>query len=161
MVLALVFASAGETSAPVKRTSADKLEREVWPFAPMPFLTDAEVRFFKIIKAAMPECHLFAQVQLSQLLQITDLDDEKFWLNRISRMSVDFVLVLADCQTVVALIELDDWTHEREDRIQADNKKDKAIWSAGLLLHRYQVEAMPSPELLRQDVITAWQGRQG
>jgi len=47
----------------------------VWPFAPMPFMTDSEVRFFALLQEAMPEHFIFAQVQLSRLIQSTDAQD--------------------------------------------------------------------------------------
>ena len=91
-------------------------ELEVWPFAPMPFMTDSEVRFFARLQEALPEHFIFAQVQLSRLVQCTDQADQKFWFNRISRMSADYVVVHRDAQRILAVIELDDWTHDRPDR---------------------------------------------
>ncbi|MGB2139680.1 MAG: hypothetical protein ACPHVZ_04890, partial [Psychrobacter sp.] len=34
----------------------------IWPFAPMPIMTDTEVIFFNKLKNALPEYHIFVQV---------------------------------------------------------------------------------------------------
>ena len=125
----------------------------VWPFEPMPFMTDSEVRFFALLQEAMPEHFIFAQVQLSRLVQATDPQDAAFWFNRICRMSADYVLVDRDAQTVIAVIELDDWTHDKPERKRADQKKTKAIESAGLPLIRFDGRRMPSATQIRHEII--------
>lgn len=125
----------------------------VWPFEQMPFMTDSEVRFFALLQEAMPEHFIFAQVQLSRLIQATDPQDAAFWFNRICRMSADYVLVDRDAQTVIAVIELDDWTHDKPERKRADQKKTKAIESAGLPLIRFDGRRMPSATQLRHEII--------
>jgi hypothetical protein len=155
VVVAVVFAARRRpsqtpiVSTPTKTVRGDELA--VWPFVPMPFMTDSEVRFFVRLQEAMPDCLIFAQVQLSRLVKCPDEAEEKFWFNRISRMSADYVLVHPNAQQVLAVIELDDWTHDRPDRRRADAKKDKAIRSAGLAMIRFDGRKMPDvPELRRQ-----------
>ena len=125
----------------------------VWPFEPMLFMTNSEVRFFARLQEAMPEHFIFAQVQLSRLIQSTDLDDAAFWFNRICRMSADYVLVDRNAQTIIAVIELDDWTHDKPERQRADQKKTKAIESAGLPLIRFDGRRMPDSKQLRQEIL--------
>ena len=43
-------------------------ELAIWPFAPMPIMTDTEVIFFNKLKNALPEYHIFVQVQLSRII---------------------------------------------------------------------------------------------
>ncbi|MEY2863148.1 MAG: hypothetical protein RLY58_855 [Pseudomonadota bacterium] len=160
VVIAFVFAGRRHSVAkppqqpqyesPAKPVRGDELA--VWPFAPMPFMTDSEVRFFVRLQEAMPDCLIFAQVQLSRLVQCTDDAEEKFWFNRISRMSADYVLVHPNAQQVLAVIELDDWTHDRPDRKRADAKKDKAIRSAGLAMIRFDGRKMPNVSELQQQI---------
>jgi very-short-patch-repair endonuclease len=71
------------------------------------------------------------------------------WNNRINRMSLDFVVCLKD-STIAAVIELDDKTHEKASRIEADAKKDRALSSAGVALIRWQVGALPDEAAIRQ-----------
>lgn len=151
VVIAALLSRFGQpppTPAPVR---GDELD--VWPFAPMPFMTDSEVRFFARLQDALPEYFIFAQVQLSRLIACNDAEDQKFWLNRINRMSADYVIVAEDAQTVLAVVELDDWSHDRPDRVRADHKKDKALKSAGLPVVRVDGRKMPEVRELRALVL--------
>ena len=69
------------------------------------------------------------------------------WLNRINRMSFDFVVCLKD-STVMAAIELDDRSHE-SDRVEADVKKSRAASSAGIRLVRWNVKGLPDSDDIR------------
>ena len=57
----------------------------IWPFAPMPIMTDTEVIFFNKLKNALPEYHIFVQVQLSQIIEANneETSERRFWFNRI------------------------------------------------------------------------------
>lgn len=127
----------------------------VWPFEPMQLMTDSEVLFYKKLKMALPEFHLFGQVQLSRMIEPTEevASERQFWFNRVCRQSVDFVLVDEDLQTVLAAIELDDWTHESKTRQKQDAKKDKALASAGIPIIRFHAEKMPSVQIIRHEVL--------
>jgi very-short-patch-repair endonuclease len=85
---------------------------------------------------------VLAQVQLSQLLGVKKGHNFQSWHNRINRMSVDFVVCNKD-SNIVAVIELDNATHQRKDRQAADAKKDKALASAGVRIIRWQVMSIP------------------
>ncbi|PNK61323.1 DUF2726 domain-containing protein [Psychrobacter sp. FDAARGOS_221] len=129
-------------------------ELPIWPFEPMPIMTDTEVLFFAKLQQAVPEYHIFGQVQLSRIIQPSDAaeGDRSFWLNRICRQSVDYVLVARDAQTTLLAIELDDWTHDSASRSKADEKKDKALASAGIPILRFHAERMPSADIIRHDI---------
>lgn len=130
-------------------------ELAIWPFEPMLIMTDSEVQFFKKLQLALPEYLIFSQVQLSRIIEPSEEAgrDRQFWFNRVCRQSVDFVLVDKDMQTVLAAIELDDWTHESQTRQKQDAKKDKALSSAGIPIIRFHAEKMPSIEMIRMDVM--------
>jgi len=67
-------------------------------------------------------------------------------------MSADFVICNKDA-SVLAVIELDDATHNSKTRQQADNKKDKAISSAGLRIIRWNVKSMPDEQTIRNSLV--------
>lgn len=139
---------------PPKPTAITGDELAVFPFSPMPIMTATEVLFFKKLQQALPEYLIFGQVQLSRIIAPNEDDMGKsFWLNRISRMSVDYVIVDKDCQTTLLAIELDDWTHDSQQRQKADAKKDKALSSAGIPVIRFDSEQMPTIEQLRQEIL--------
>lgn len=130
-------------------------ELPIWPFEPMPIMTDSEVIFFNKLQEALPEYYIFSQVQLSRIIEPSEEagNDRSFWFNRICRQSVDYVLVARDAQTTLLAIELDDWTHESKQRQKQDAKKDKALASAGIPIIRFHAERLPSVEMLRHDVM--------
>src|SRR6267143_605192 len=73
------------------------------------------------------------------------------WNNRINRMSYDFV-ICDKAATVIAAIELDDKSHEREDRRESDAKKSKATTDAGLRLVRWHVKSPPDELTIQREL---------
>ncbi len=120
-----------------------------WPFYAKKPLTQPEQVLYHRLVAAMPECIVLAQVQLSRVLGVKKGFSFNEWNNRINRMSLDFVVCLKD-STIVAAVELDDKTHEKASRVEADAKKEKALSAAGVALVRWQVSALPDENSIRQ-----------
>jgi very-short-patch-repair endonuclease len=115
---------------------------EAWPFYARKPLSQAEqILYFRLVRA-LPEHIVLAQVQLSRLLGVRKGNSHQSWTNRINRMSVDFVVCHKD-STIVAVIELDDATHEQQERRTADARKDKALASAAVRLIRWQARSIP------------------
>lgn len=127
----------------------------IWPFVPMPIMTDTEVMFFHKLKEALPEYYIFVQVQLSRIIEASseETSERSFWFNRICRQSVDYVITDMDTQTTLVAIELDDWTHSSKSRQKADDKKDKALASAGIPIVRFHAERLPTADILRYEII--------
>jgi hypothetical protein len=61
---------------------------------------------------------------------------------------LDYVICLKD-STVVAAIELDDASHEKIERQEADYRNEKAVTSAGISLIRWNVKNLPSEAEIR------------
>ena len=115
---------------------------QAWPFyAKKPLSQPEQVLYFRLVQA-LPEHIILAQVQLSRLLGVKKGNNYQAWFNRINRMSADFVVCNKD-SSIVAVIELDDATHQKEDRQAADEKKDKALASANVRVIRWQARAIP------------------
>jgi len=115
---------------------------QAWPFyAKKPFSQPEQVLYFRLVQA-LPEHIILAQVQLSRLLGVKKGNNYQAWFNRINRMSADFVVCNKD-SSIVAVIELDDATHQKKDRQAADAKKDKALASANVRVIRWQARAIP------------------
>ncbi len=120
-----------------------------WPFYAKKPLSQPEQVLYHRLVAALPECIVLAQVQLSQVLGVKKGFNYYQWHNRINRMSLDFLVCLKD-STVVAAVELDDKTHQRTRRIEADAKKEKALSAAGVVLVRWNVSALPNEDAIRR-----------
>jgi len=120
-----------------------------WPFYAKKPLTQPEQVLYHRLVAAMPKCIVLAQVQLSRVLGVKKGFSFNEWNNRINRMRLDFVVCLKD-STIVAAVELDDKTHEKASRVEADTKKEKVLSAAGVALVRWQVSALPEENAIRQ-----------
>jgi hypothetical protein len=141
-VVAIVFAV-------LKRRSSAGVGDTPWPFYAKKPLSQPEQVLYHRLVAAMPECIVLAQVQLSRVLGVKKGFSFHEWNNRINRMSLDFLVCLKD-STVVAAVELDDKTHEKTSRVEADAKKEKALSAAGIVLVRWNVSALPDENAIRQ-----------
>ena len=154
ILLVFAFRSGGTWTALKRLLSLFGDELAVWPFEPMPIMTPTEVIFFWSLTQAVPELIILGKYSYRVLsCQMNDDDTDQGWFNRICRMSVDYVLVDQDKQTVLLAIELDDWTHNTRRRQQQDEKRQSAIeWQ----VFRYY-ESMGKPcrtlQLLRRKIL--------
>lgn len=150
-VLLLVLLIAVAVIAITLKTHAakGKTDDEPWPlYAKKPLSEPEQVLYHRPVQA-LPECIVLGQVQLSRFLGVKKGSKRAAWHNRISQKSADFVVCLKDC-TVVAVVELDDATHERSARQAADATKNKALESAGVTILRWNVKSLPDEGAIRQ-----------
>src|SRR5882724_1163451 len=101
-----------------------------------------QVLFHRLIEA-MPDHYVMAQVRLADIVGVKKCENWQSWFNKISRKSVDFVICNKSF-VVLACIELDGKTHDREDRQKADNTKDSALNAAGIPIVRIDADRLPS-----------------
>ena len=120
-----------------------------WPLYLRKPLTEPEQILYHRLLKALPEHMVLAQVQLSRLLGVKKGENFAAWYNRINQKSVDFVICRRD-STVLAVIELDDSTHDRPSRQTADAQKDRALTSAGVKLIRWTASSLPDEATIRE-----------
>jgi len=121
-----------------------------WPLSAQPLLTPREQQLYHRLRALYPNQLLFVQVALSQLLKVApSVSDSWAIRNHFIRLVADFALCRADF-SVIAIIELDDASHSRSDRIDADRRKALALESAGIPLVRIPAGALPSDAELKR-----------
>ena len=148
VVALVVLAVCAVAVAVLKRRGALGAGDAPWPFYPKKPLTQPEQVLYHRLVAALPEHIVLAQVQLSRVFGVKKGFNFHEWNNRINRMSLDFVVCLKD-STVVAAVELDDKTHEKASRAEADAKKERALSAAGVALVRWSVSALPDESAIR------------
>ncbi|MDR1934981.1 MAG: DUF2726 domain-containing protein [Candidatus Accumulibacter sp.] len=120
-----------------------------WPYHAKRVLTNTEqILYYRLLKA-LPDCVVLAQVGLSRIIGVNRGVRFYQWFNKISQMSIDYVICSKDFN-VLAAIELDDATHNKSQRIKADRKKDKALMSAGIKIIRWKVNQMPDERKIRE-----------
>jgi len=155
-VLAVLLLLLWLLSGSKREPTIDELD---WPYIPRELMTPPERVLFGRLRQALPDYLIFTQVQLSRMLDVDVEVDHHGWLNRINRMSVDFVICAPDGATILAAIELDDSTHDRADRIKADAKKDRALTEAGIRIIRWPVHDMPPPDRIRREFLQGFSKR--
>jgi hypothetical protein len=99
---------------------------QAWPFyAKKPLSNPEQVLYFRLVET-LPDHIVLAQVQLSRLLGVKKGHNVQSWNNRINRMSADFVVCAKDA-SILAVVELDDASHKKADRQDADARTAKAL----------------------------------
>ncbi len=127
----------------------DSDNRDSWPYYSRRILSRPEqVLYFRLCSALSDQYIVLAQVGLSRILGVKKGNNFYTWNNRINRMTVDFVICNKD-SSIIAVIELDDSSHQKAPRRIADAKKDKALKSAHIKVIRWPVNAMPNEADIR------------
>jgi len=118
-----------------------------WAVEPIGPLSEPEQVLYWRLRGACPEHQVLAQVALSQLIRAKRGASRQATFNRFSQLVADFV-VCTKAFEVVAVLELDDRSHDSADRAAADARKSGVLAAAGYRLIRVRVSTMPSvPEL--------------
>jgi len=142
----IILVLAGAVVAALKGKTTGRRDADLskpWPLeAKNPLLSDPERVLYQRLVQALPDHIILAQVQLLQALQFKRGQRSQALLNRISQLSVDFLILNPDT-SIRAAIELDDRSHERADRKQADARKTHALQSAGVPLIRWNTRSLP------------------
>ena len=109
-------------------------------FTAKTILTDREYEFYKRLKPLADEYGLsiYTKVRLADLIEPKPKAENPCWMecfNKIKAKHIDFAL--ADEETaIVALIELDDTSHSRPDRIERDDFVNAVLENTGYTLLR-------------------------
>lgn len=114
----------------------------------------AERSFLGVMETMLPkdEVRVFGKVRLEDIFGVKkglSAGERQGARNRINRKHVDFLLVRASDLSPVAGIELDDSSHDEEDRQQRDAFVDTVFASAGLPLIHVPAQAAYTPADVR------------
>lgn len=99
-------------------------------------LSPAERSFFGVLNQAVEhDYYVFAKVRVADILHVTKgVDERQGHLNRIIAKHVDFLLCDRASVAPLLAVELDDSSHDAEDRKTRDAFLDDAFASAGIVL---------------------------
>jgi Protein of unknown function (DUF2726) len=126
------------------------------PFAALPyarkkyFFSAAERSFYEVLRRLVPSHTVFAKVRLADLVDV--MKGASSWqahFNRIDRKHLDFILCDSDLAPVVA-IELDDCSHDDEDRQARDRFVDQVLASVSLPIVRVRAKHAYKQEEVRR-----------
>jgi hypothetical protein len=141
-----------------KRESEVESKKKVYHYSKKTFLmSKSESEFFNALSTVVPqEYSVFPQIHLSSIV------DHKVkgqnWaaaLRTINQKSVDFVLCDKPFNRPVLAIELDDWSHEKQDRVERDSLVESILKEAELPLLRINNWRDLSTEELDQKIASA------
>jgi very-short-patch-repair endonuclease len=136
----------------IKRKKGTGGGGDEWPYYAKRLLTQPEQILYHRLAQALPDHIVLAQVQVSRVLGVKKGFNFQQWNNRINRMSYDFIVCTKD-STPIAVIELDDKTHEQQARVEADQKKNAATNAAGLKVIRWNVKSIPDMKEIQAQLI--------
>lgn len=125
------------------------------PYARKKFLVSAAERaFLAVLEDCLPpNTRVFCQVPLINLLYIPrGTPERQKWHNKYDRKTVDFVLCSADKLQPLLVIELDDKSHQRPDRIERDRFVEQALEAAGLPMARFPARRTHDTHDVRQQI---------
>jgi hypothetical protein len=116
-------------------------------------LTHNERDFYKALCAVVRGYAILAKVRLVDLIGADDR--HKFWqanFRRVCSKHIDFVVCDSDLRPILA-IELDDLSHQREDRRRRDSDINQLFAAVSFPLLRIAVQDQYRPEELSQRII--------
>lgn len=148
ILLLLVFAVVTAVLRRFSR-STDRSAEDAWPVYARRVLSQPEQILYQRLIRAFPQYVILAQVSLPAFLGVKKGQNFATWYNRFNRLYADFVVCEKDFR-VVAVLELDDRSHDNPRRQEADARKAAALDAAGIPLHRVNVDPMPNEEDLLQ-----------
>ncbi|OAM31921.1 DUF2726 domain-containing protein [Eikenella corrodens] len=158
VVAVIIFALISGSKKSGGRRKSNKMQRttsddtnQPWPFYPTYAMTRNEQEVYWKLVQALPDYIVLAQVQASRILKVKRGENHRAWFNRISRMSYDYLICQKNSYPLL-VIELDDATHEKADRQDADRRKKLALASAGIKIIRWRRPDVPSTEQIRSIV---------
>jgi hypothetical protein len=124
----------------------------LFPYKARPyFFSNAEASFFHLLRQMAGENILvFPHVALRDLVAITGIDKADYYkyYNQIDRKQIDFLLVDAKTLKPLFVIELDDSSHQRADRIERDQFVEKVLAVSKVPLVRVPVRQAYDPKEL-------------
>lgn len=122
-----------------KRKEESKKQKIYYPYHKKYLLTKNEYYFYKKLKEITEPLNLqiLAKIRLADLIEVNKgLDSQKWgmYFGKIKAKHIDFAI--AEDMKIIALIELDDYTHQRADRQERDIFVNNVLDQTGYVLIR-------------------------
>ena len=155
LITLLVVAGAGAIGLAVLKVKLAGHQTVRAKFKSKTLLTPNELEFLGRLEAAAPELRFFAQVAMTALLDpaVPRSDGKAYYRLRgmFSQKIVDFVAQRRLDGAIIAVIELDDRTHDSD----KDSKRDEMLQSAGYRIVRWNSKNKPDASAIRAELCTA------
>lgn len=151
VIVILVIVIIMQFALSLKKSKSDKEEKDdnFYPYHSKMLLTKNEYSFFKKLKNITDEKNLqiLAKIRLADLVEVNSgTKDWSKYFNKIKSKHIDFAI--ADNMKIIALIELDDKSHEKDNRVQRDDFVNNVLSTAGYKIIRTKGETSEIESLL-------------
>ena len=119
-------------------------------------MSAAELKFFRTLEAAVGvNFRVFSKVRLADIVQPVKTGDRSAWYSAfgvIKSKHVDFVVCDPGTMEYRLVVELDDKSHERDDRAERDQKVDDILAQANIPVLHIPAKASYSPDELSRRI---------
>jgi Protein of unknown function (DUF2726) len=117
-------------------------------------LTTPEREAYQILRKALPEHMLLAQVPLARFLKVPTRNSYSEWMRRVGALCADLVVCDANAQ-VVAVIEIRQplTAKDRDRNTKRHARMDKVLAAANIPVHVWLDGALPGPAVARETVL--------
>ena len=114
----------------------EKIDLEKTPYRRKHLLTKHEWQFYKNLKDIADKLNLcvLAKVRLADLIEVSaeaDAKEKRTYLNKIKSKHIDFMLCRKENLFPELIIELNDSSHKKEDRVKRDIFVEKVLEKTG------------------------------
>ena len=126
-------------------------------------MSPAELKFFRALEGALGgNYRVFSKVRLADIVQPAKTGNKSAWYSAfgvIKSKHVDFVVCDPDTLEFRLVVELDDKSHERNDRVERDQKVDDILAQANIPMLHFPARAAYSVEEIQGRIFGGQENR--
>lgn len=121
-----------------------------WTPQPTRILTSAERQAYLVLRRALPDHMILAQVPVARFLKVPTRHSYSEWLRRVGQLCVDLV-VCDNTSQVVAVVEIRAPDEEESERtLKRHARMDRVLQAAGVPLYVWRENQIPSASAARE-----------
>lgn len=118
-------------------------------------LTRSERDAYHVLRKALPEHMILAQVPLARFLRVPTRNSYTEWLRRVGSICADLV-VCDEASQVVAVVELRQPVKQEKPRtVHRHARMDRVLAASGIPVHVWLEGALPGPAVARETILGA------
>lgn len=126
-----------------------------WPPEPTRVMTQHERRAHRLLRDALPECMILAQVPLARFLRVPTRHSYAEWMRRAGQLCADLV-VCDETSQVLAVVDVRPSDVQASERHKKrHDRMDRVLRKAGVRVVTWYELNLPSPEQVRELVLGA------
>jgi len=143
--------------APGKRAKPRSLEAldtlQSWQPQATRILTTAERKAYIALRGGLPEHIILAQVPLARFVKVPTRHSYSEWLRRVGLLCADLVVCDTNSQVIAVVDIRAPEAQEKERTSQRHNRMDRVLEAAGIPLHVWREDALPSATGARNAIL--------